>query len=555
MSRNANSRFALVPNINIGRSKFGRHSEIKLSGNVGQIIPIYCDEYLPGDTFEVKTNKVIRLQTLLTPMMDNLYADFYYFSVPYRLVWSHWKELMGENNESAWAPSVEYTVPQITAPVGGWSVGTIADYLGIPIGVEDISVSALPFRAVALVMNDWFRPEQVSDPLYIPVGDTTVVGSNGGDPITDIAKGGKPYLARKFADYFTSALPAPQRGPAVEIPLTNDGSFPVRTSDTISSVTGDPALQWSVRDSNAVVSGPAVYGYGLGIAPDSRNTAIGNVQNSSEAANILSIVPRNLVAVNDGALVGASINSLRMAFQIQKLYERDSYGGRYIEIIKNHFNVTSPDARQQRPEYLGGNRVPINISQVIQQSATDDVSPQGNTAGMSLTADAHFDFRRSFTEHGLVLGFMVLRYDHTYQQGIERFWSRKDRFDFYWPALAHLGEQEIKNKEIFAQGTSADDEVFGYQERWSEYRYKPSRVCGEMRSEAPQSLDSWHLADDYSELPVLSPEWLVEDGSTVDRVLAVSSEVANQFFADLYIQNWSTRPMPVYSVPGLIDHF
>jgi hypothetical protein len=266
-------------------------------------------------------------------------------------------------------------------------------------------------------------------------------------------------------------------------------------------------------------------------------------------------VPVNLWAVNDGSVSAATINQLRMAFQIQKLYEKDARGGtRYIEILKAHFGVTSPDARLQRPEYLGGNRIPININQVVQQSQTTDQSPQGNPVGLSLTTDTHSDFTKSFVEHGFVIGLMVARYDHTYQQGIERFWSRKDRFDYYWPVFANIGEQAVLNKEIYAQGTEADNEVFGYQEAWADYRYKPNRVTGEMRSQYTQSLDVWHLADDYSSLPSLSDSWIREDPANVNRVLAVSEQNANQLFADIYIQNRSTRPMPMYSIPGLIDH-
>lgn len=267
-------------------------------------------------------------------------------------------------------------------------------------------------------------------------------------------------------------------------------------------------------------------------------------------------VPANLWAINTGSQAAATINQLRMAFQIQKLYERDARGGtRYTEILRSHFGVVSPDARLQRPEYLGGNRIPININQVIQTSGTVEGStPQGATSGQSLTTDRHSDFTKSFTEHGYVIGLLVARYDHTYQQGLDRLWSRKGRFDFYWPVLANIGEQAVKNKEIYAQGTDVDDEVFGYQEAWAEYRYKPNRVTGEMRSSAPASLDVWHLGDDYSALPRLSAEWIQEDAKTVDRVLAVQSSVSNQLFADLYVKNICTRPMPMYSIPGLIDH-
>lgn len=547
MSRNAESRFASNPtNIDIPRSKFQRNASVKTSFNVGDVVPFYVDEVLPGDTFQVKTSKVVRLQTLITPMMDNLYLDTYYFFVPNRLVWSHWREFNGENTQSAWLPSVEYEVPQITAPSGGWSVGTIADYMGIPTGVEGLSVNALPIRAYALIMNDWFRDENLTDPLNIPVDDATVAGVNTGVYVTDVAKGGLPFKAAKYHDYFTSCLPAPQKGPDVLIPAATSGNYPVVALNTDI----DPSLNTSaVRFHGMPTSGGSVGSDGyLSYSTDSVifGQSIGQYQHGLQ--------PLNLYALSSGG-IGASINQLRLAFQLQKLYEKDARGGtRYIEILKAHFGVTSPDARLQRPEYLGGNRLPISINQVIQQSSTDSSSPMGNTAAFSLTSDVHGDFIKSFVEHGFVIGVMVARYDHTYQQGLERFWSRKTRFDYYWPVFANIGEQAVKNKEIFAQGTVEDDEVFGYQEAWADYRYKPSRVCGEMRSSAPHPLDAWHLADDYESLPSLSDSWIREDKSNVDRVLAVTSKVSNQLFADLYIENTTTRPMPLYSIPGLIDH-
>ena len=547
MSRNAESRFASNPtNIDIPRSKFSRNSSVKTSFNVGDVVPFYVDEVLPGDTFQVKTSKVVRLQTLITPMMDNLYLDTYYFFVPNRLVWSHWREFNGENTSSAWIPSVEYEVPQITAPSGGWSVGTIADYMGIPTGVDGISVNALPIRAYALIMNEWFRDENLTDPLNIPVDDSTVAGVNTGVYVTDVAKGGLPFKAAKYHDYFTSCLPAPQKGPDVLIPAATSGNYPVVALNKDI----DPSLNTSaIKFHGMPTSGGSAGSDGyLSVATDS--VLFGNSIGQYEHG----LQPMNLYALSSGGL-GASINQLRLAFQLQKLYEKDARGGtRYIEILKTHFGVTSPDARLQRPEYLGGNRLPISINQVIQQSSTDSKSPMGNTAAFSLTSDVHGDFIKSFVEHGFVIGVMVARYDHTYQQGLERFWSRKTRFDFYWPVFANIGEQAVKNKEIYAQGTAEDDEVFGYQEAWADYRYKPSRVSGEMRSSAPQSLDAWHLADDYESLPALSDSWIREDKSNVDRVLAVTSKVSNQLFADLYIENTTTRPLPLYSIPGLIDH-
>lgn len=554
MSRNAESRFASNPtNIDIPRSKFSRNASVKTSFNVGDVIPFYVDEVLPGDTFQVKTSKVVRLQTLITPMMDNLYLDTYYFFVPNRLVWSHWREFNGENTQSAWLPSVEYEVPQITAPSGGWSVGTIADYMGIPTGVEGLSVNALPIRAYALIMNEWFRDENLTDPLNIPVDDATVAGVNTGVYVTDVAKGGLPFKAAKYHDYFTSCLPAPQKGPDVTIPVAEAGNLPVvplATRNDPSLFTNPMTAYRTTAESTSDYFAPF---FKFGSSKFSTATIIGPVGTGAPPSGF--IVPDNLYAIQSGNAQAATINQLRLAFQLQKLYEKDARGGtRYIEILKAHFGVTSPDARLQRPEYLGGNRLPISINQVIQQSSTDQSSPMGNTAAFSLTSDVHGDFIKSFVEHGFVIGVMVARYDHTYQQGLERFWSRKTRFDYYWPVFANIGEQAVKNKEIFAQGNAEDDEVFGYQEAWADYRYKPSRVCGEMRSSAPHPLDAWHLADDYDSLPALSDSWIREDKSNVDRVLAVTSKVSNQLFADLYIENTTTRPMPLYSIPGLIDH-
>uniref|UniRef100_A0AAU8B7X8 Major capsid protein n=1 Tax=Dulem virus 156 TaxID=3145633 RepID=A0AAU8B7X8_9VIRU len=562
MNRNVESHFALNPTrIELSRSRFDRSSSVKTSFNAGDIVPFFLEEVLPGDTFNVKSSKVVRMQTLLTPVMDNIYLDTYYFFVPNRIVWKHWKELNGENTESAWIPETEYEVPQITAPANdGWSVGTIADYFGIPTGVPNLSVSALPFRAYALIMNEWFRDQNLSDPLVVPDDDATVVGVNTGTFVSDVAKGGKPYVAAKYHDYFTSCLPSPQKGPDVNIPVATAGNYSVVGNGkalalTDGSINGVLGLYTDNRLMGVTEQPGIVLPYKGNSSTAFSSQSILGVPTASQLGSDLS--KSGLVAVADGNAASATINQLRLAFQIQKLYERDARGGsRYIEILKSHFGVTSPDARLQRPEYLGGNRVPININQVVQQSGTGSGSstPQGTVVGMSQTTDSHADFIKSFTEHGFIIGVMVARYDHTYQQGLERMWSRKDRFDFYWPVFANIGEQAVKNKEIYAQGNVQDDEIFGYQEAWADYRYKPNRVTGEMRSAYAQSLDVWHLADDYATRPSLSDSWIREDKSNIDRVLAVNSSVSNQFFADIYVQNRATRPMPLYSVPGLIDH-
>lgn len=560
MSRNANSRFATNPvRLDMSRSKFPRNFSHKTTFNAGQVIPFYVDEVLPGDTFQVRTSKVVRMQTLLTPVMDNVYLDTYYFFVPNRLVWEHWKQFMGENTESAWIPQVEYEVPQLTAPANGWEVGTLADYMGVPTGVKGLSVSALPFRAYALIMNEWFRSENLTDPLNIPVDDATVQGVNTGNYVSDVAKGGKPFVANKFRDYFTSCLPSPQKGPDVTINTAQLGNAPVVPMDK-----PVPKDLLNYPYNVYIPTGNSNFGAGYHAGSVHQNgfagaywlAKDGNSDLDPTIDNGVAGYPANLWAKFDNTVSVATINQLRTAFQIQKFYERSARGGsRYIETLKAHFGVTSPDARLQRPEYLGGNRIPVSINQVIQNSGTVSGStPLGDTGAMSLTTDVHSDFTKSFVEHGFVIGVMVARYDHTYQQGIERFWSRKSMFDYYWPEFANIGEQAVLNKEIYAQGNAQDDEVFGYQEAWADYRYKPSRVSGEMRSSYAQSLDVWHLADDYSKMPALSDAWIHEDPATINRVLAVSDNLANQFFCDIYVQNYSTRNMPLYSIPGLIDH-
>ena len=560
MSRNANSRFATNPvRLDMSRSKFPRNFSHKTTFNAGQVIPFYVDEVLPGDTFQVRTSKVVRMQTLLTPVMDNVYLDTYYFFVPNRLVWEHWKQFMGENTESAWIPQVEYEVPQLTAPANGWEVGTLADYMGIPTGVKGLSVSALPFRAYALIMNEWFRSENLTDPLNIPVDDATVQGVNTGNYVSDVAKGGKPFVANKFRDYFTSCLPSPQKGPDVTIQTAQLGNAPVvpMNKPVPKDLLNYPYNVYIPKGNSDFEAGYHAGSVDLNAFGGAYWLAsTGNSDLDSTIDNGVAGYPANLWAQFDNTVSVATINQLRTAFQIQKFYERSARGGsRYIETLKAHFGVTSPDARLQRPEYLGGNRIPVSINQVIQNSGTVSGStPLGDTGAMSLTTDVHSDFTKSFVEHGFVIGVMVARYDHTYQQGIERFWSRKSMFDYYWPEFANIGEQAVLNKEIYAQGNAQDDEVFGYQEAWADYRYKPSRVSGEMRSSYAQSLDVWHLADDYSKMPALSDSWIHEDPAIINRVLAVSDNLANQFFCDIYVQNYTTRNMPLYSIPGLIDH-
>lgn len=553
MNRNTESRFAYNPQISIHRSRFDRNSSHKTTFNVGELIPFYVDEVLPGDTFDVTSSKVVRLQTLLTPMMDNLYLDFYWFFVPNRLVWDHWREMNGENTSGYWTQSVEYNVPQAsvvdTIPYSGVGIGSVADYMGIPICDNDsgLSVNVLPFRAYGLIYNEFFRDQNLIEPDLLDTGDTVTYLVGNSPDFTTYPKirtyTGYPYLVAKYHDYFTSCLPSPQKGPDVFAPGKSSDWAPVVTGES-HDVNGI-SLNWVDNLGDPLTAARRLVATSDGTRIEASTTP--NVGN-------LTYEPDNLYAALSNIDIGLNINDLRLAFQVQKLYEKDARGGtRYIELLKSHFGVTSPDARLQRPEYLGGNRVPININQVIQSNQSDD-TPLGHTAAMSVTSDIHSDFTKSFVEHGFVIGLCVARYDHTYQQGIERFWSRKDRFDYYWPVFANIGEQAVLNKEIYFSGTSSDDEVFGYNEAWADYRYKPSRVSGEMRSDAPLSLDSWHLADYYAAKPELSQDWIQEDGSIVDRVLAVTSSISNQIFMDVYVKNRTTRPMPLYSIPGLIDH-
>lgn len=556
MNINAEYRFANIPTEHMKRTNFDLSNGVKTSWNTGSLIPLKYFPVLPGDTFKIKTSKVIRMPSLITPILDNLFLDVDWFFVPYRLVWSHWKNLMGENSDSAWIPQNHYSVPQVTSPADtGWSVGTIADYLGIPTGVPGLSVSDLPFRAYALIVQEFWRDENLQDPVNIPVDDTTITGSNGTDYVTDLVKGGMPFTACKLHDAYTSALPGPQKGPAVQIPVATLDPLPVITGDIISSddLTGK-TLTWSGKKNNISIGD--MY---TGLNSDSA----AKLQVSSADSSSNFAYPTNLWAMQSGIASAATINELRLAFQIQRLLERNARSGsRMIEAIFAHFGVRSSDARLQRPEFLGGNRIPLRIAQVLQQSESN-TTPQGTPVGVSLTTDSHFDFEKSFTEHGIIMAVATVRYWHSYQQGIHPEWLRKDTYDFYWPALAHIGEIGIKNAQLYAQGSSVvnasgdpvDDEIFGYQEAWYDYKFMPNTITGMMRSTYAQSLDSWHLGDDYDSLPTLSSSWIKEDLSPVDRVLAVTSENTHQYFGDFWFDVKATRVMPYYSVPGLIDHF
>lgn len=564
-NRNVESRFAVVPHTYADRSIFKRPSTHKTSANIGQCIPTYIDFIYPGDSVSMVTSKVVRLQTMLTPIMDNMYLDTYWFFVPMRLVWTHAKEFFGENNDSPWVPQTVYTTPTISSPSGGFSTGSLADYMGLPVGVQWNSTDenapmALPFRAYALIMNEFFRSTPLTDPLNIPTGDSNQTGSNGSNYINDVANGGAPFVAAKYHDYFTSALPSPQRAAnPVQFPLISGTRAPVG-ADNISTVAettfGKHSIAFARTDGNAI--GTALGKYPMYTQVDSQDTKKGfSVLNNtaSTASGWSNIYPTNLWADLSSTVGSVTVNQLRLAFQLQKYYEALARGGdRYQEIIRQLFNTESPDARLQRPEYLGGNRIPIQIHEVINQAqATNDYL--GDLGAMSRTSDLHFDFQRSFTEHGFLMCIQVARYDHSYSQGIEKFWCRHRNEEYFVPTFASLGELPIWDSEIYADATTiATRSVFGYQEAWSDLRYKPDRISGEMRPGIQNTLASWHLADYYTQLPTLSDGWIREDKNNVDRVLAVSSSVSNQYFMDIFFDATYTRVLPLYSVPGLIDH-
>lgn len=576
MNRNVESHFSTLPSADISRSIMDRSSGHKTSFNVGDLVPLYVDEILPGDSVQITTSKVVRLQTLLSPIMDNVYLDTYWFFVPNRLCWEHWKEFCGENTASAWAPATEYQIPSIKSPAEGWKPNSLADYLGLPVNVPMTTgnhlPSALPFRGYALICNEFFRDENLSDPLNIPLGDADQQGSNGNNYITDVVNGGALFKAAKYHDYFTSCLPSPQKGQPPQIQIGGATlpaqDFPVYSLDKPVDYSLYPNFPTDARAS--VVAVRPISGTGSGSVPgtDSKATLVtsGNYESPVQTgkigigitgSNAFGFLPDNLWAhtseqnlTSDGVI---NINELRLAFAAQRFLERNARGGsRYVELLLSHFGVRSPDARLQRPEYLGGNRVPLQIHSV-NNTAQSENDFLGDLGANSVTSDVHFDVNKSFTEHGYLFCLGVVRYDHTYAQGLNRMWFRKSLYDFYWPVFANLGEQPVYTDEIFYDQSKSDD-VFGYQEAWADYRYKPSIVTSEMRPQVPNSLASWHLADNYTSAPTLSDSWIREDKTNVDRVLAVGSSVSNQVFGDFYFKAIYTRPMPMYSIPGLIDH-
>jgi len=514
-------QFSEVPHADIQRSTFDRSHGLKTTFNAGELVPIYVDEALPGDTFSCNLTAFSRLATPIHPTMDNAFMDTHFFAVPVRLVWDDFEEFMGETKTYQAAGSSrldgtpDFTVaapipPTITAGGSGEAEASLSDYFGIPTKIAALEFSALWHRAYTLIWNDWFRDENLQAPK-------TVLTTSGADATTyNLLNRGKKH------DYFTSALPWPQKGADVTIPL--GASAPVN----FDGAADDPIGIYATDGSTLVkqtANGTYVARGGTG-----ETASEGLYADLSDATS-------------------ATINQLRLAFATQKFLEIQARGGsRYIEVIKNHFNVTSPDARLQRPEYLGGGSSPVNISPVAQTSSTDSVTPQGNLSAIGTTVLSGHSFTKSFTEHTIVIGLVSVRTDLTYQQGLNRMFSRETIYDYYWPTLSTIGEQAVKNKEIYAQGSAADETTFGYQERYAEYRYKPSSITGKFRSNATGTLESWHYAQEYASLPLLGDSWIQVTDTNVQRTLAVATEP--QFIFDSLFKLRCTRPMPVNSIPG-----
>ena len=571
MNRNNEAHFNQIPKTYISRSRFKRDQNVKLTFDAGKLIPFYVDEVLPGDTFSVDTIGLVRMTTPIVPVMDNCYLDVYYFFVPNRIVWEHWKEFCGENTTKAWEQTTQYTVPaikitndvikdktRISKEGINPAEGSILDYMGIPTKINKLDdnkmleINALPVRGYVKIWNEWFRDQNLDDPVPEEKGEevegyTSVEGGTFTQTELNLfAKwGGECLPVNKFHDYFTSALPAPQKGPEVTIPMT-----------------GNAPIYWADRDNNPLT------------IQDLKNTGLWKdtgylyrtldkmmTQDYNETTEKARAVLGNQgsgtklgdrMTADLSSVTAATINELRQAFAVQHYYEALARGGsRYREIIRSLFGTLISDKTVQIPEYLGGGRYMINVSQVIQTSESGK-TPQGNPGAVSVTPFNENSFTKSFEEHGFVIGVCCVRHDRTYQQGLERFWSRKDTLDFYYPQFANIGEQAVKVKEVYCDSgnpSSANEEVFGYQEAWSEYRMKPNRVSGLFRSNAVGTLDSWHYADNYDKRPYLSDEWLKEGKAEIQRTLAVQDEP--QFIADFLIKNTTTRPMPLYSVPGL----
>ena len=519
--------FSQVPGVNVPRAKFKRNSGKKLTMDAGYLVPFFADEALPGDTFNLRTHGFCRLATPLFPIMDNMFMETFYFAVPLRLIWNNFKRMMGEQDNPD--DSTDFVTPKITSPEGGYGEESLEDYLGLPTKVPGLTTNVLFQRAYNAIWNDWFRDQNLQDSVPWNKDD----GPDDPADYTLLRRG-------KRHDYFTSALPWPQKGDSVDIPIGS--TAPVMGLGISATEDPNPILgDFNYADGSTVSS------------PEGRQTSqAGIVMNLSGT----SPDTRPEVFADLSNATAATINQLRQAFQLQKMFEKDARGGsRYTEIVLSHFRVFSPDARLQRPEFLGGGSTPINITPIASTSETD---PSGQPAGRNLADLAAIGtssftghgFTKSFTEHCVIMGFVNVRADLNYQQGVNKMFLRSTKHDFYWPSLAQIGEQEILQKEIYATGGPEDEETWGFQERYGEYRYKPSEVSGRFRSNADESLDAWHLAQDFADPPTLSAEF-IEDDPPIDRCIAVPTEP--HFICDFFHTLQAARPMPLYGVPGNID--
>jgi hypothetical protein len=557
VNRNNERHFNQIPEMRASRTRFNRDQTILTTFDSGKLIPFYVDEVLPGDTFSVDTSAIIRMTTPKYPVMDDAFIDFYYFYCPNRILWDHFKQFMGEVEERPWSPEKTYKVPEIrvsndnnpTYPMEG----SILDYMGVPTKVnKTFKINALPVRAYVKIWNEYFRDENVGNAAVFKTDDSDVSYTEitQSETIEEALKnaitGGRCLPVNKFHDYFTSCLPYPQRGPEVALPMT--GNAPIRLGDpngTYMNFKGP--VEMVVAASGADVPGSLSYTNATG-APGEKKAM--QFTGKEKISNELGA--GGWMYADIGAVTATTINELRKAVAVQQYYEALARGGsRYREQVQALWDVTISDKTVQVPEYLGGGRYHVNINQIVQTSGqqTNENTPIGETGAMSVTPINESSFTKSFEEHGFVIGVCCVRHNHSYQQGLERFWSRTDRLDYYVPQFANIGEQPVKKKEIMLTGNTTDEETFGYQEAWADYRMKPNRVSGKMRSNASGTLDFWHYADNYSTVPMLSQEWMAEGKKEIARTLIVENEP--QFFGAIRVANKTTRRMPLYSVPGL----